>query len=173
MTVISQATANSVAIMFREHHGWLSSFISRRVSCPEAGADLAQDTYLRLLVSGRLPEPDDSRRYLTHIAKGLVIDLYRRRRIEAAYLAQLQLEPEPVAISPEARVQMVEALVEIDALLHRLPNQVRQALLLRQLEGLSYKDIAARMQVSVSSVEKYVARALQACLLTALEQELI
>ena len=173
MPAISQNTADSIATMFKEHHGWLRSFITRRVSCPEVGADLAQETYPRLLTSGRLPEPDDSRRYLTHIAKGLVIDLYRRRRIETAYLEQLQQEPEPVDVSPEERIQMVEALVEIDTLLHGLPNRVRQALLLRQLEGLSYKQIASRMQVSVSSVEKYVARALKAFMQTALERELI
>lgn len=171
MTVMSPVAANCVAAMYKEHHGWLSSFITRRVSCPDAGADLAQDTYLRLITSGKLPEHEDSRRYLTHIAKGLVVDLYRRRRIEAAYLEHLKLGPELVSSAPETRLQMIEALVEIDALLHRLPNKVKQALLLRQLEGLSYKEIAACLQVSISSVEKYVAQALQACMLAALERD--
>jgi RNA polymerase sigma-70 factor (ECF subfamily) len=57
----------------------------------------------------------------------------------------------------------VQALVEIDAVLQSLPAKAREALLLRKLDGLSYRDIASRLAVSVSSVEKYVASALLAC----------
>ncbi|WP_417579633.1 sigma-70 family RNA polymerase sigma factor [Nitrincola sp.] len=71
---------------------------------------------------------------------------------------------EQFAPSAEEHVLMMEALVSIDALLHRLPDKVREALLLRQLDNLSYKEIAKRLNVSVSSVEKYVAKALQACM---------
>lgn len=59
----------------------------------------------------------------------------------------------------------------IDRLLHGLPVNVRRALLMRRLDGMSYRDIAEQLDVSVSSVEKYVARALQACMLAALEME--
>ena len=91
----------------------------------------------------------ESRRHLTRIANGMVIDLYRRRQIEAAYL--------------EVLVQVPEALAEIDAVLHLLPSKARQALLLCKLDGMSYRDIAAELQVSVSSVEKYIAAGLLAC----------
>jgi DNA-directed RNA polymerase specialized sigma24 family protein len=47
--------------------------------------------------------------------------------------------------------------------LQGLPAKAREALLLRKLDGLSYRDIASRLAVSVSSVEKYVASALLAC----------
>ncbi|MBW3695037.1 sigma-70 family RNA polymerase sigma factor [Vibrio sp. T187] len=172
MTAICPANMDNIDNMYQEHHGWLSLYIQRRLSCPEATADLVQDTYLRLLVRGKLPEQKDSRRYLTHIAKGLVIDVYRRRKIESAYLELLEQEPEQVSGSPESQLLVVEALVEIDTLLHRLPNKARQALLMRQLDGMSYKQIATELNVSISSVEKYVAKALQSCLLVALEDQL-
>ncbi|KDE40842.1 Sigma factor, ECF subfamily [Nitrincola lacisaponensis] len=54
--------------------------------------------------------------------------------------------------------------MEIDTLLRSLPDKVRQAFIYRQLDHLSYKDIAERLSVSVSSVEKYVAKALQVCM---------
>lgn len=170
MMAINPANMEHVDSMYQEHRSWLSLYIQRRLSCPEVTADLVQDTYLRLLVRGKLPEKKDSRRYLTHIAKGLVIDLYRRRNIETAYLDLLEQEPEVVAPSPESQAIIVEALVEIDALLHRLPYKARQALLMRQLEGMSYKQIALELDVSVSSVEKYVAKALQSCLMAAFEE---
>ncbi|EGA70625.1 ECF subfamily RNA polymerase sigma-24 factor [Vibrio sinaloensis DSM 21326] len=170
MALTSQADMARIDHMYQEHHSWLSVFIKRRLGCPDATADLVQDTYLRLLTKGKLPEYKDSRKYLTHIAKGLVIDLYRRRRVETAYLELLEQEPLQVSGSPEEHVIVVEALVEIDSLLHKLPIKARQALLMRQLEGKSYKAIALELNVSVSSVEKYVAKALQGCMMAMLEE---
>ncbi|MDN3522222.1 sigma-70 family RNA polymerase sigma factor [Halomonas ramblicola] len=149
--------------LYSEHHGWLRRWLSVRLGCSHTAADLAHDTYLRVLRRGATPAPEQSRRYLTQIAKGLVIDLYRRRRIEAAYLETLSLLPELQAPSPEERALIVEALVEIDALLHQLPDKPRRAFLMCRLDGLSYREIAEVLGVSVSSVEKYIARALLVC----------
>ena len=92
-----------------------------------------------------------------------MIDLYRRRRVEAAYLEALALLPEQMAPSEEARALALEALVEIDAALNGLPPKARKALLLCKLDGMAYRDIAAELGVSVSSVEKYIAAGLLAC----------
>ena len=92
-----------------------------------------------------------------------MIDLYRRRQIEAAYLDALARLPQPLAPSAEDCAAAVQALVDIDAVLNGLPPKAREALLLRKLDGMSYRDIATRLRVSVSSVEKYVATALLAC----------
>ena len=90
-------------------------------------ADLAHDTYLRILSSGRMPEPQQSRQHLAQIAKGLVIDLYRRRQIEAAYLDALARLPQPLAPSAEDCAAAVQALVDIDAVLNGLPPKAREA----------------------------------------------
>ena len=166
---MSPGQLEQVDKLYLEHRGWLSILIQRRLGCPHSTADLVQDTYIRILASGKLPAAQDSRKYLTHIAKGLVVDLYRRRRIENAYLEYLRQQPEALFPSAENQAQTIETLVEIDKLLHRLPDKVRRALLMRQLEGLSYRDIAQNLRVSVSSVEKYIARALQTCMLAALK----
>lgn len=172
MTALSSTLAEQVEQLYKEHHSWLSIFIQRRLGCPDDTADLIHDTYLRILSSGRLPPKQDSKRFLTHIAKGLLIDNYRRKQIETAYKDYLQQLPESHAPSAEFHTQMIEALTEIDTLLHRLPKNVREALLLRQLDNLSYKEIAKRLNVSVSSVEKYIAKALQACMEAALEDRI-
>ncbi|WP_114787668.1 sigma-70 family RNA polymerase sigma factor [Vibrio tetraodonis] len=168
MTALNITDASEVDSMYREHHSWLSLFIQRRLTCPQVSADLVQDTYVRLMVSRKLPPRQDSRRYLTHIAKGLVVDLYRRKRIESAYLDMLEQQPSEFAVSTEDKVIMINMLVEVDAMLHKMPFKVRQALILRQVEGLSYKEIAQCLNVSISSVEKYVARALQSCILASI-----
>lgn len=149
--------------LYHNHHSWLRRWLSVKLGCSHTAADLAHDTYLRILARGTTPASDQSRRFLTQVAKGLVIDHYRRRRIETAYLETLSLLPETLAPSPEEQALTIEALVEIDALLHELPDKPRRAFLMCRLEGLSYQDIAEALSVSVSSVEKYIARALLAC----------
>lgn len=155
--------APQIENLYSDHHGWLRGWLRRKLGNAFDAADLAHDTYVRIMVSGRIPQPEQSRRHLSQIANGLVIDLYRRRQIEAAYLEAIALLPAPEVPSEEARALTVEALIEIDTILHRLPAKARAALLLCKLDGLSYREIAERLQVSLSSVEKYIAAALQAC----------
>ncbi len=162
-------TACPISSLYKDNQPWLRGWLYTRVGCSEAAADLAHDTFLRLLKTGNLPPYGESRRYLVRIAKGLMIDRFRRQKIEEAYLESLSQLPEASAPGPETHHAIIETLMEIDALLDGLPSKVRRALLLRQLDGLSYAAIARELSVSISSVEKYVARGLAACCL-ALEQ---
>ncbi len=157
------APSDPVSELYRSHHGWLYGWLRRKLGCSHQAADLAQDTYLRLLVSGRLPAPEQSRAYLTQIAKGLMVDLHRRRQLEAAYLDALAQLPEPQTPSPETRALVVETLLRIDALLDRLPGPVRETFLLSQFDGLTYGEIAARLSISVATVRKYMLKAALAC----------
>lgn len=159
----SAVPRQGIESLYAEHHGWLRSWLRRRLGDAWDAADLAHDTYLRILHTGRLPEPHQSRQHLAQIARCLVIDLHRRRQIEAAYLETIVHLPRPQAPSEEARALVIEALVEIDAILNQLPAKAREALLLCKLDGLPYSDIATRLGVSVSSVKKYIAAALLAC----------
>jgi RNA polymerase sigma-70 factor (ECF subfamily) len=157
------AFQRQVETLYVDHNGWLRTVLRRKLGNAFDAADLAHDVYLQLMRKGQLPPTGESRRHLTQIANGLVIDLYRRRQIESAYLQALALLPEPSAPDEETRALAIEALIQIDAALHSLPPKARQALLLCKLDGLSYREIAAELQVSVSSVEKYIAAGLMAC----------
>ncbi|MEN0035510.1 MAG: sigma-70 family RNA polymerase sigma factor [Cellvibrio sp.] len=159
------AQQQSLETLYSDHHTWLVRWLRKRMNCSHHAADLAHDTYLRLLTTGNTPPVTESRRYLTRIASGLMIDLYRRRRVESAYLDSIRYLPEPEIPDTETRQLIIETLIEIDVMLDKLPTNVRRALLMRQLDGYSYREIAEHMQVSVSSVEKYVAQGLAACYL--------
>ncbi|USQ51685.1 sigma-70 family RNA polymerase sigma factor [Serratia marcescens] len=115
-----------------------------------------------------LREPKD---FLVTVAKRVMVDLFRRRTLERAYLEMLTLIPEGYAPSPEQRQSLLESLQQIDAMLDGLGPKAKQAFLLSQLEGLGYADIAVRLGVSVSSVKKYMAKATEHCLLFSLEND--
>lgn len=149
--------------LYRDHHGWLQSWLRLRLSDREQAADIAQDTFLRLLVTRRLPGRGEGRMYLAQIARNLVIDQWRRQRIELAYLQSIAGLPEPESPSLETRAMVIETLLQIDQMLDSMPGKVREAFLLSRFEGLDYAQIAERLQVSVSSVQKYMLRAINAC----------
>ncbi len=115
---------------------------------------------------GAIREP---RAYLHTIAKGLLINHWRRRQIEQAYLDALALQPEPVAPSPESQALIVETLLQVDAMLAQLPAKVRSAFLMSQLQGMTYAAIAIELGVSERMVKKYMAQAMLHCLLLVAE----
>lgn len=152
-----------IGALYSNHHGWLHAWLRRRLGDVHHAADLAHDTYLRVIVSGRTPSEHEARPHLLQIAKGLVIDRHRRLVIEQAYLEALAQQPEPVAPSAEERAMALEALMSIDAALGKLPTQVRDTFLLSQFDGLTYSEIAVRQRIAVATVRKYMLKAMEAC----------
>lgn len=155
---------------YADHHGWLNGWLRRQLGCSQRAADLAQDTFVRVLSKdddmATIREP---RAYLHTIAKGLLINHWRRRQIEQAYLDALALQPEPVVPSPESQALIVETLLRIDAMLAQLPTRVRSAFLMSQLHGMTYAAIAAELGVSERMVKKYMAQAMLHCLMLVAE----
>ncbi|RDI18091.1 RNA polymerase sigma-70 factor (ECF subfamily) [Pseudacidovorax intermedius] len=154
-----------VGAMYVEHQSWLQGWLRRKLGNAFDAADLTHDTFVRVLSRDDAPNIREPRAFLGTIAHGLMVNLLRRRSLEAAYLEALACHGEAASPSPEERALVVDALVQIDALLDGLPAKVRRAFLLLQLEGLTHAEIAAQLGVSVSSVRQYIARAMQNCLL--------
>ena len=167
MSSVDLSLQHAVHTLYEDHHNWLCGWLRKRLGCVDHAADLAQDTFIRVLTQRRAPELREPRAYLSTVARSLMIDLFRRRAVEQAYLETLALIPEPVAFSPEARTLIIETLMEIDRLLDGLSSRTREIFLMAQLDGLSYVEIGRRLGVSVTTVKKHAVRALTHCLLLA------
>ncbi|KQT34053.1 sigma-70 family RNA polymerase sigma factor [Methylophilus sp. Leaf414] len=150
--------------LYSTHHRWLKAWLRKKMSCHHTAADLAQDTFLRLIVSDKKPLPEQSRAYLTQIAKGLMIDLYRRQRLELAYQEWLMQLPAVETPSPEQQVIVLQTLIQFDKVLDQLPSNVRETFILSRFEHLTYSEIANRLGISVAAVRKYMLKATQACM---------
>ncbi len=158
--------ADTVTTLYREHHGWLSMWLRKKLGSSFDAADLAHDTFVRLIAGRRREHAGaEPRALLAHIAKGLVVDHWRRRALEDAYLAAIAQLPAPEAPSPEARALILETLHAIDAALRSLPARTREIFVLSQFDGLGYDDIALRQRVSLSTVKRHMQAALTACLI--------
>lgn len=159
-------SSDPLSSVYRGHHSWLRAWLQRQTGCRETAADLAQDTFVRLLTKPRQPQRagSDVRALLTHIARCLMIDHWRRQQIERAYLDTLATLPEALAPSPETRWLILDALQRVDAVLQQLPALTREIFLFAQLDGLRYAEIAERTGVSLPTVKRHMRNAFLACL---------
>ena len=163
--------STSFTHLYGTHHSWLLGLLRRRLNDRWDAADLAHDTFVRLLQ--RPPAETDHLRQRScwaAIARGLCIGHWRRRQLEKAWLDSLTLRPQDTQPSPEQRAIIVETLYEVDAMLARLPRKVSEAFLLAQLHGLPYQQIGEQLGVGERMVKKYMAQALLHCAI--LEAEL-
>ena len=160
-----------LADLVAQHGAPLEKFLARKLNSPEDAAEVAQDAFFRL---HRMADPqnlDNARAFLFQVANNLAIDQLRRRTLHFRFLnaeKNMVSDGEPldinaIAASPEQIISAQEKLAAIYQAVDELPFKVKQAFLLHRKRGLSYKDIAQQMDVSVSSVEKYILQALKHC----------
>ena len=162
---MTSSEAGAMHTFYAEHHGWLSTWLRRRLGCTHSAADLAQDTFVRVLLRPQvLPTLCEPRAYLSTLAKGVISEHWRREALERAYLDALAAMPEPLALSPEERLELLQTLDEIDAMLDSLAPKAREAFVLSQLEGLTYAVIAERLQISERTVKRYMQQGFERCL---------
>lgn len=153
------------AALYSDHHHWLLALLRRRLGNAADAADLAHDAFLRLLLKPRdFPSTEGARAYLSVVAKGLCVDLWRRREVEQAWLDAVAQLPEALAVSAEQQAAAMQALIEIDAMLVRLPARAAEAFVMAVVHGMTDAAIAVSLGVSDRMVRKYVAQAMVQCL---------
>ncbi|MCQ9422861.1 sigma-70 family RNA polymerase sigma factor [Pseudomonas sp. LJDD11] len=155
----------AVQHLYTEHHSWLQGWLRMRLGNRSDAADLAQDTFVRLLKARTALQIREPRHYLSTVARGLVIDLFRRRALEQSYLQWLASVPESEQPSLEDQAVIIETLGEIDRMLDGLGSTVKQTFLLSQCEGLTYAAIAERLGISLRTVNNHMAKAMEHCCL--------
>lgn len=151
--------------LYNDHHGWLYQWLRHKLNDTHDAADLAHDVFLRLIVFRQKRSlTDKPRALLTCIAKGLIIDHWRRQDIKQAYLDTVAHLPEPSMPSPETGLLILEALYKIDDMLDSMPARTRNIFLLAQLDGMPYQEIAERTGISLTTVKRHMRKAFIACL---------
>lgn len=165
VTLMSRPDAPALDALYSQYNGWLKRWLYQRLGNASDAADLAQDTFVRVLTSRNTETIREPRSYLSSIARALMIDGFRHRAIEDAYLQALAARPEPLEVSPELRLSIIQTLTAIDQCLDGLGERTRAIFLAVQLEGQSYVAVAAQLQVSVTTVKKHMIRAMTQCLL--------
>jgi len=142
----------------------LWNFIRRRVSDDGDAEDILQDVFYELVETYRMMKPlEQVSAWLFRVARNRITDFFRKKRPETMSnmpLAisedgdQVSLEdllPSPDA-GPEAAYARSVLLEEIDAALEELPGEQRDVFIAHEIEGRSFKEIAAETGVSVNTL---------------------
>ena len=152
--------------LFRAHRRELQAYIRKKVRDAETAADLTQQAFLRF-AEQRQANPEvpitHERSYLYRTAHNLAVDHIRRQQRERTSLVPTEElvnipdetpEPERIVAGHHAVDRVRHALVE-------LPKRTRQVFALVKIEGLTYRQTAERLQISDSSVQKHLAKAIK------------
>ncbi len=143
----------------------LKSFLTRRVGCPDAAADIVQDTYIRLAMRGERHQHTNPRALVFRVAANLATDHARHERIREKFDAG-SIDDIAVASSapaPDAAIAARQEDVLLKQAIAALPEKRRRVFLLRMSQELSYGQIAERLGISISAVEKHMSKAIIHC----------
>ncbi|MCC7645714.1 sigma-70 family RNA polymerase sigma factor [Janthinobacterium sp. EB271-G4-3-1] len=148
-----------IATLYADHHGWLQGWLRKKLGSTACAADVAQDTFMRLLDREDAVAAREPRAFLATVAQRVLFNHYRRQKLEQAYLDVLAQLPPLHAPSPEDRALLLATVFELDRMLDGLPPPVKRAFLLRQLDELSQEDIARQLGISLATVKRHLQRA--------------
>ncbi len=155
-----------ITSLYENHHYWLTGWLCKKLGCSQNARDLTHDTFVNVISKQNdLTQIKEPRPWLLTIAKRLLIDKRRRYLLEQAYLEALKLsldDAEPIP-SAEDVYLAINALDTISQALDKLPIHVRQAFILRHIDGLTQSAIAEHLGVSATMVQKYLIQSLVAC----------
>jgi len=160
------AQSSGLAQVYTEIRGELLRFLVARLGDPMAAEDVLQDLWLRLQSVDSGPVAN-SRAYLYRAAQNIALDFVRARQRGAArdrQWASVHGAPgqEPVDPSPNAEADLLarEEAEILASAIAALPEAAGRAFRLHKLEGLSHAEVAERLGISRSGVEKHIAVAM-------------
>lgn len=153
--------------LIKQHGPTLVNFLSKRLKSREDAEDIAQNTFLRLYTMDNPDGVDNPRAFLFQVAANMSIDQLRRQSRMNNYLdrehCKASSESPQSSDSPEQLLEAQQKSADIYQVIESMPANVRQAFLLSRTRNMPYGEIAKLMNVSVSSVEKYMLQALKQC----------
>ena len=141
----------------------LGHFIRRRVRDPSEAVDILQDVFHEFVQAYRLPAPiEQVSAWLFRVARNRIIDVFRKKREQP--LAETASEPDDDSefrldlalpsyeAGPEAVYARSVLLDALQAALDELPGNQREVFVAHELEGRSFKELAAESGVSVNTL---------------------
>lgn len=143
---------------------WLRRTI-RRIDNAVNVDDLLHDTYIRLLTTTGWRDIEAIPAYLERTARNLHIDQIRRQKIVPIEVLSEAHELEMASYSSSAEdvASVREELRQFESVLASLPTQCRRVVTLRKVYGLNNLEVAEKLGLSVSTVEKHFAKGLLLC----------
>jgi RNA polymerase sigma factor (sigma-70 family) len=167
------AQDREIASTVRRERGRLLAFIRASIADAAEAEDVLQEALYELVLAYRLMQPvEQAGAWLRRVARNRIIDRFRRKRVErravavpeseaaAPQAAEDEVSLDPVLEDllpapdggPESAVMRELLLAEIGAALAELPPEQREVFVAHEIEGVSFKELAARTGVSLNTL---------------------
>ena len=150
---------------FVKHQSFLKRFLTRFLSSSHDIEDVVQDSYLKALCAEKNQEIHSPKAFLFRIARNEALkELRKKSRRITDYIEELDI---PEASTSETSVEDSSVAKQRFGLFCQsaldMTPRCRKVFLMCKVYGFSYKEIASQLGISVSGVEKHVARGLEIC----------
>lgn len=159
---IPDGDRQSLAELDRRFRPALKAYFLKRAPATVDAEDLVQDVFVRLAKRGEIAAIRQVEGYVFQTAANVLTDRVRWRAVRRRgdHVPYLESDHQDEENSPESVLMGREAVARLLDALRELPEQTRAIFVLHRFEQLRYGEIAKRLGVSLSSVEKHMMKAL-------------
>jgi RNA polymerase sigma factor (sigma-70 family) len=162
----ARADSDGIAVVFTEFRSALMRLVARIVG-PHCVEDIVQETFIRSYEASRRQAINHPRSFMWKTAKNLALNHLQNANnkltTNVADFGDPDVYLPTEVVEAEHEFESRERFLVFCRAVQRLPLQCRRVFILKKVYGLPQKEIAARLQISESTVEKQVAKGLLVC----------
>ena len=159
------ASTPSILQAYQSHLFGLKRFLSRMLSNPHDVEDVVQETFIRAHLAERNSQIKQPKSYLFKIARNVALNQFRQdMRKPTDFIEDYQ--PSAGLLNDNTLEEELLAQEKFEILcgaVATLPPKCRKVYLMRRVYGMSYKDIASALDLSVKTVEKHLRKGYARC----------
>ncbi len=155
----AEGDEGAFAVLFERHRASVLAVCIGVLSAPHDAEDAAQESFAALAVALRTSPPRDLRAWLVRVARNAAIDVARRRKLRVCIDSEAAEVAGPAVDDVAASQSVKHELESVLAGIRELPESQRTVLLMRELAGHSYVEIAALLDLDEDAVRGLIARA--------------
>ena len=137
---------------FDQYFDPIRNYLYYRSSNAELATDITQEVFMKLWEKQKPFEGSRTKSLLYKMASNALIDQLRKNKVADKHVNSLPLHLE--GVSPDENLQYQDLKKQYEQVLAELPENQRTVFLMSRVEGLTYKEMAARLDLSVKAIEK-------------------
>jgi RNA polymerase sigma factor (sigma-70 family) len=153
--------------LVEQTRGGLARYVDRILVSPDDTQEVLQEAYLKVFVALRKSGPDENYpvAFLYTTARNIAISRLRHQSVVLKSVGAISIAEElrVERASAEQQVSESERLNALLLVVNGLPPKCREVFVLRWIHGMSQRDIGEKLGISVSTVEKHLAKGLRHC----------
>lgn len=147
-------------MLFETYQLPLYRYLLQMTRKPEQAEELLQETFYRAMISLQLKDLTYARAWLFKVGRNLYIDSLRREKTERKMLEHIKQQYQQKKYRvPEEELITKTRQEELEAILQQLPERMRSILYLREIQGLSYKELETTLNLTSAQVKITLYRA--------------